>query len=227
MSNAKLKFEDTIVRCNRIVDNAKTSSDCSDDMLRFAVVLAVAAFDSYVADLFSEPFVSFVKDPPDENKAVQFLQSISFGTKEMLALLCARKERPFRTIHAAVDRYLATKSFQSEQPIKTLFSLYGLPNLFRNSANKAGGKRVETRVRNLIKRRHEIVHACDVNSKGKLREIERDCVQKWIDALARLVSAMDEIVGRRLQSIKPKKFRRKRISATQVSQQTRKPHPIQ
>lgn len=231
MATAKERFDESVRRSNALVGFARSSSPYADEMLRFSVVLAVAAFDSYVADRFSEHFVPFLKTVPCDDRIVEFLKSISFGPKEMLDLLLEKRERPLRTAHAAVDRYLSRQSFQSEKTVNELFALYRLPTLFDHSVAKAGDESVRTRVLEMIQRRHEIAHACDLNSFGKRKHIDAETVEKWLEALKLLTTAMDEIVdnrfkeGRKTRVKHPKKDSRKRhrrIAGTKKSEKHQK-----
>lgn len=68
MTQAKQKFDKTINRCdemvtlyNRLKENEENDGSVSQDTLRGAIVLAVAAFDAYATDCFSENFVSYIK----------------------------------------------------------------------------------------------------------------------------------------------------------------------
>lgn len=206
MSNAKEKFDSSIQRCKHLVSGAQTANDVAEELLRFSVVLGVASFDAYVADLFSERFIPYLRENANKDSTAKFFDRIAFGTKEMLSLICERKDRPLRPIHTAVDRHLEKRSFQSEKAVDDLFSLYGLPNLFADAVKKTRTERTGKRVRAMVQRRHEIVHACDCKANGGISKIDAKTCEMWINALIRLTNAMDEIVSMKFRLKKsPKK----------------------
>ena len=78
---------------------------------------------------------------------------------------------------------------------------YRLKNLTDNAQKKSSRKSLKSSVEKLILRRHEIVHAGDYNSHGKIRSINEKQISTRIKDLEILVNNMDEIISNRMQNL--------------------------
>ena len=57
-------------------------------------------------------------------------------------------------------------------------------------------KKLPSKISNMLKRRHTIVHEGDFDGKHNLRTIDRNEVERWLKATQMLVESMDEIVSK-------------------------------
>lgn len=90
MTQAKAKFDRTISRCkeqikiyNKLKELKEKNTDLdiavSQDILRGAIVLAVAAFDAYATDCFSEKFVTYIKRRNVDESLIKLLDKAGFN----------------------------------------------------------------------------------------------------------------------------------------------------
>lgn len=198
MSNAKVKFDKTIARCNEMVAlYNKLKSDCdivSQDILRGAIVLSVAAFDAYATDCFSEHFVEYIKKNRVDDSLIELLTLAGFDVKFALDLLNA--DRPYRKIRTLIDRYYSKYTTQKMNVIDDLFRLYHL-NCITKCAAKKSGKNPEVLIKSvekLIGRRHSIVHDGDYNEHSRITAVSESDIKK-IRSLEILVSNMEDIIN--------------------------------
>lgn len=100
MSNAKIKFDKTYNRCNEMIQlynelkaNAEENDNISQDILRGSIVLAVAAFDAYATDCFSEYFVTYIK-----KYGIDVLWKNCFGKAGFTVKFCIRINKFRKTL---------------------------------------------------------------------------------------------------------------------------------
>lgn len=199
-SNAYAKFHKTARRCDTLVTAYNTlhaaGNDAPKDIVRGAVVLAVAALDAYVTDVFVEKLATYLKRHRPGDQLIELLYKAGLDTREALHLLT--NQRPYRRIRNLVRTYYATYTTQKFNVIDSVFKVYGLKTLTANAAQKTGKAHVLTRVEKLVERRHEIAHAGDYNQHNRIRDIDPANVTQWLTALEDLVEAMDEILCNRI-----------------------------
>lgn len=199
-SNAYVKFHKTARRCDTLVTAYNTlhanGNEAPKDIVRGAVVLAVAALDAYVTDVFVEKLATYLKKHRPGDQLIELLFSAGLDTREALHLLT--NKRPYRRIRNLVRTYYATYTTQKFNVIDSVFKVYGLKNLTQNAAQKSGRAHVLTRVENLVERRHEIAHAGDYNQHNRIQDIDPNRIKLWLTALEDLVKGMDEILCLRI-----------------------------
>lgn len=205
-SKAFTKFHKTVRRCDTLVDAYTTIHGLSaadanvpsapKDIIRGAVVLAVAALDAYVTDVFVEKLATYLKKNRPDESLVDLLLKAGLDTRESLSLLTM--DRPYRRIRNLVRAYYAQYTTQRFDVIDSVFLVYRLNKLTDRAVDKSGKNHIKSRVGDLIDRRHEIVHAGDYNQANRIQDIDEAKVKRWITALEDLVSAMDEIICNRI-----------------------------
>ncbi|WP_405123515.1 HEPN domain-containing protein [Pseudomonas sp. M20] len=205
-SKAFTKFHKTVRRCDTLVDAYTTlhslnAADASvptapKDIIRGAIVLAVAALDAYVTDVFVEKLATYLKKYRADDSLVDLLLKAGLDTREALTLLT--RERPYRRIRNLVRSYYSQYTTQRFDVIDSVFLVYRLNKLTDSAARKSGRSHIQSRVGELIDRRHEIVHAGDYNQANRIQDIDEVRVKRWITALEYFVSAMDEIICNRI-----------------------------
>lgn len=205
-SNALGKFIKTIRRCDSLVSSYKKLQEIDEDegtdiptpkdIIRGAVVLAVAALDTYVTDVFSEKLVPYLKAYKADPDLVTLLNDAGLDTKEALYLLTM--ERPFRRIRTLVESYYSSYTTQKFEVIDQIFKPYRLKEITTNAAAKSGKPSIKKSVGKLIERRHQIAHSGDYNSHGRIVDIDEEQIGKRIGHLEELVTCMDEIISNRI-----------------------------
>lgn len=208
MTKAKSKFDNTLARCDALLHGynqmkedylqERSLVEPSDDLLRASIVLAVAAFDAYATDCFTEKFVDYVKQYGMSSQIEKLLTDSGFDIKFSFQLLDAK--RPYRKIRTLIDHHYATYVTEQLDVIDKLFIMYGLQNITRNAAQRSekDPDRLLNRVKSLIQRRHSIAHDGDYNEHGHLKKVSAADTNK-INDLRLLVENMDDIVVNRFR----------------------------
>lgn len=197
MSKAKEKFDKTLARCNEMVNlynKLKIKGDIPpQDVLRGAIVLAVAAFDAYATDCFSEHFIDYIKRNKIDDSIIALLTDAGFDLRFALELI--NTERPYRKIRTLIDKHYSKYTTQKIKVIDDLYKLFHLSKITHNAAKKAGKKpeNLLKSVEKLVERRHCIVHDGDYNDHNRITNVtERDI--KRIASLKVLVNNMELII---------------------------------
>ncbi|CEP34099.1 MULTISPECIES: HEPN domain-containing protein [unclassified Halomonas] len=205
-SNAHSKFIKTIKRCESLVDAYKqlqaidqangVAIPTPKDIVRGAVVLSVAALDTYVTDAFSEKLVPYLQRYKPDDELIDLLYKSGLDTKEALVLLSM--ERPYRRIRTLIENYYGSYTTQKFDVIDQIFKPYRLANITENAARKSLKPSIKKSVGKLVERRHQIAHAGDYNRHGRIIDIDEDQIAKRIEHLELLVTNMDEILCNRV-----------------------------
>jgi hypothetical protein len=191
-----LTLEDAVARIWDIT-KPETPLDLSD-MSRAAVVLAVAAMDSYFTDVFVERLVLFIKKKGPTKDLVKLLGEAGLDTECALTLIVMKA--PFRKIRRLVESHLDKMTTQKLDVIDKLFAIYGLHDFTLNAAKLSKkGERLLRSVQKLVHRRHLIAHEGDLNSQGKPRVADSAEFNRRIRALVLFVSKSDELLHNQLK----------------------------
>ena len=205
-SNAHAKFIKTVRRCEALVEaykklqaiDAENGVDVPTpkDIVRGAVVLAVAALDTYVTDAFSEKLVPYLQKYKPDEELIELLYKSGLDTKEALVLL--GMERPYRRIRTLIENYYGSYTTQKFDVIDQIFRPYRLTKITENAAKRSGKISIKASVGKLVERRHQIAHAGDYNRHEKIIDINEDQIAKRIKHLELLVTNIDEILCNRV-----------------------------
>ena len=202
LSKSYEKFELTIQRglnlmsMQRAVEKAfvKESTDKVDpgDLTRAAVVLSVAAMDSYFTDIFTELFIPFLKKKGPTQGICEILTEAGMTTKVALELLAM--ERPYRRIRTIVEQYFERHTTQRVEAIDTLFLAYGLKNFSHNVQKLKRRKKLLRSVGIVVERRNDIAHEGDFNAHRKLNPINYREMRKRIMDIVSYVAGAEELL---------------------------------
>ena len=203
MSNAKKKFDKTILRCREMINtynNIKENCNISvpQDILRSAIVLSVAAFDAYATDCFSEYFVTYIKRHGVDESLESLLNDAGFNVKFSLELI--NSDRPYRKIRTLIDKYYSQYTTQRLSVVDELFLQYHIKDLTKNAANRSGknSERLLKSVEKLTQRRHQIVHDGDYNDNNRINNVSEVDIRR-INDIALLVENMDAIITNKIR----------------------------
>lgn len=200
------KFLKTVRRCESLVESYKKLQALDQangediptpkDIVRGAVVLAVAALDTYVTDAFVEKLVPYLKRYTPDEELIELLYDAGLDTKEALVLLSM--DRPYRRIRTLIEDYYASYTTQKFDVIDQIFKPYRLKKITDNAARKSGTFSIKKSVGKLVERRHQIAHAGDYNGHGRIIDIDEGQIGKRIVHLELLVTHIDEILCNRI-----------------------------
>lgn len=210
MISAKQKFDKTIKRCKDQIDIYKKLKELkeekpdldialSQDILRSSIVLAVAAFDAYATDCFSEKFIIYIKNRSVDPTLIELLEKAGFSIDFALQLL--NSDRPYRKIRTLIEQYYSTYTTQRLCVIDELFLQYHISKLTSNAENRSGKKKLLCSVEKIIERRHCIVHNGDYNDFNRIKTVTESDLKR-IDDLCILVKNMDDIIENKFSHIK-------------------------
>ena len=200
-SKSYCKFEGVILRSHHLISlysllkPQKESFDPSfdlADLLRAAIVIAVAGMDAYFTDVFAERLVPFLKKNGTTKGLTDLLEAAGMDVEMALQLLSM--QRPFRRIRTLVEIHLERHVTQRTKAINELFKAYGIPNICENVEKKLERKRLLREIEILVKRRHAIAHDGDLNSHGKLADLDETWVRNRVLDVEKFVGAVDEIL---------------------------------
>ena len=166
------------------------------DMSRAAIVLAVAAMDSYFTDVFAERFVPFLKKKGPTREMVAFLEKAGLNTECALQLLAM--ERPYRRIRTLIEAHLELRTTQKVAVIDELFLIYDLKDFSFNVQKLKRRKKLIDAIQNIVKRRNKIAHEGDVNSHGRVIPVDPERTKRRLQSVLTFVSGADELLHKRV-----------------------------
>ncbi len=164
-----------------------------DDIMRAAIVLAVAAMDNYFTNRFVEMFIPFLKTRGPTKGLLDLLGKAGFDTK--LALEMLTMERPYRRLRSLVDSYLDRFVTQRFEVIDSLFLAYGVKNFTHSVQAKIGRKTLLRSIEILVERRHAIVHGGDLNAHNCLVDIDGSEVLRRITDMEVFVTGAEKFLN--------------------------------
>jgi RiboL-PSP-HEPN len=168
----------------------------SSDLLRAALVLGVAAMDSYFTDVFAERFVPFIRKKGHNENMVALLEQAGLNVETTLEIM--RLIRPYRRIRTLIETHLDNHVTQRADVIDRLFLAYNLKNFTQHIGKLKRRSTLVASIKNAVKRRHKIVHRGDINSHNKLNPITKRDVEHKLKDIILFVSGADEILKNQL-----------------------------
>ena len=166
------------------------------DMSRAAIVLAVAAMDSYFTDVFAERFVPFLKAKGPTKEMVAFLEKAGLNTECALQLLAMK--RPYRRIRTLIESHLELRTTQKIAVIDELFLIYGLKDFSHHVQKLKKRTKLAAAIENIVTRRNKIAHEGDVNSHGRVVPLDPEKTKRGLQSVLAFVSGADELLHRRV-----------------------------
>jgi len=206
VSRALAAFSSTSKRAIALGDHASqlrsNSPECAglcDDMMRAAVVLSVAAMDTYFTRKFAEvlvPYLKKKKTPPA--RLVNLLHQAGLDTEQALVII--GMDRPYARIGSLMRAHLSRYTTQHFDKIDELFVCLGIADLCKHAEAKAKKKKLRGVVRALVQRRHEIAHEGDLNGHDKLQAVDAAQLLRRMRSLDLFVENADAIIENAVKS---------------------------
>lgn len=205
-SSPILRFSTTIVRSEFLLEfhealiNAPLEQAARrDDVARAAIVLAVAAMDAYFTDRYCAMLVPFIKKHGATPQIAARLQRAGLDVLQSLEM--ATIKRPFARVLSLMRAHLERKTTQRRDAIDALFRDYGVKSLVAEVEAATGRKTLFRRIDRLVERRHEIVHAGDLNSKGRSNNVDVEDIKRRIADVKVLVLQADHYLSTRFGAV--------------------------
>ncbi len=152
-------------------------SKAKNDLRRMAIVMAVAAIDSYMHAIVLNR-VSRVRDKGELPKVlcrleVRFEELASLADASIEARRGRRDARPWVQVKNVLQRRLLQMTFQSCEQVKTALALAGIEKGWSKVAKQLGEHpdTIKSRLDALVHRRNLIVHEGDVLRASRPRRI--------------------------------------------------------
>ena len=191
-------FDKTIERANGLLNHYRREPEIDEcnDLLRAAVILAVAGFDRYFTAKFCDVLVPHLKDEKRISNDVCTLLSDA-GLDTRFALDLAVSKRPFRKIRTIVQNSLSKHTTQRTEIIDQLFIHFGLKDLMGCAQRRAERANLIKRTMKLVDMRNSIAHEAHVNTRGDPMAISVEDVESRIADLRLFVHNCNAIIDKR------------------------------
>lgn len=178
------------------------------DILRSALVFAVASLDAYMHDKVAESVPIMIK-----NRSLNIpggfvgLMKDQVSYDQLLRILF--KERPLEHFRTAVKRHYAERTIQNAAEIEKVMGVLGISDFWYKLAQevnrrpgrvkKYGKKTIKDFIQPYITRRHQIVHEADLYTSKKhnadKRPIKIGFVDNGIKHISIFVRSVDKVIG--------------------------------
>lgn len=188
-SEAFKRFEDTVHRSldliavhksldRRLGHHSELEKLELDDVLRAAVVLSVAGMDAYFTDVFLEKIEDYLKTSCSLGDGMMEIMDDA-GIDVRLLLEGVQQGAPYDVLKPKLEQHFVRYVTQKFEVIDKLFLAYGLKNFTEEADRATDAVQARGTVRQLIRRRHDIVHQGDRDQQKGLSSI---CSKngKWI-----------------------------------------------
>lgn len=176
------------------------------DLRRTAIVMAVAAVDSYMHWLVFRR-LSDVRREGDLPKSlaklnVRFSDLASLADALISARQANREIRPWVQVKNSVQKELLTETFQSFEQVSNALALAGIEKGWSKTATKLGcsATDIKERLNRIVHRRNQIVHEGDITrasrpQKLKYNQLTHDSVVSDVDWIESLLEKIEEVVN--------------------------------
>jgi len=168
-------FTETIERASHLINiheqlhsRGKPPKHYSD-ILRAAVVLAVAAMDGYFHDLIADNVTKLAKRRKGKNLPGKLVEVIKKEATHEKLLEILHQKRPKRHIHTIIKKHLSDRTFQDAGKIEQGLKILGIDDFWLPVGKRLGTDKNKAKifVQGYVDRRHNIVHQGDRRGKGR------------------------------------------------------------
>lgn len=177
----------------------------SNDLRRMALVMAVAAIDSYMHAVILRR-IADVRKRADLPKAlarqeIPFSEIADLADTSIDARHNNRLSRPWVQVKTSLQKRLLKETFQTSEQVANALAMAGVDKAWSKIAPELGEKPedVKKRLDSLVHRRNQIVHEGDMKRASrpqrlKFNDIDHVKAQDSIDWVDTLIKAMDKVV---------------------------------
>lgn len=168
-----------------------------NDLRRTAIVMSVAAIDSYMHWLVLQRISKLRKEGEIPNLLKKY--HISFSDLARLAdsTIAQRKKgkdfRPWVLVKNSLQKQILTDTFQSFDQVSSAFAMAGINKPWKSIAAELGTtpEEIKRRLTRIVHRRNQVVHEGDIKRSTRPRKLQYNSVDQkeikddvnWIDSL--------------------------------------------
>lgn len=204
---AKTASDDLLRRATALLQLAQaggTTALLRDDLARMALVMAVAAIDTYLHVLVTNRLNNHRKALPPSLRAVRigFAELADLGERVTEAQRLKRKIRPWVAVKSALREQLLVETFQSFEQAGRALSMAGAKKVWEQVATAGGVTTpdIQKRLNAIAHRRNRIVHEGDLKRLDRPRTIVHSpvkvaAVQDDITWIGALIASIDTVVS--------------------------------
>lgn len=197
-------------RARRFLDLAGEKlpdSKVKNDLRRMALVMSVAAIDSYMHALVLRRLAD-ARRAADLPKALAklelpFAQMARLADATIEAQREQRRSRPWVQVKEALQERLLKETFQSYDQVALALSIAGVEKPWNKIATELGETPEDKKgwLNGLVHRRNQIVHEGDLERASRPRKIkfnviDHDEVRRNLDWMEDLINAIDTVVSK-------------------------------
>lgn len=187
-----------------LADHKLPISKVKNDLLRMALVMTVAAIDSYMHGIVMRR-IAEVRRRSDLPKAlarleIPFSEFAGLADASINAQRVGQRTRPWVQVKASLQRRLLKETFQSYDQIAMAFAIAGVERAWSKVASELGDKaeNIKNKLGILVLRRNQIAHEGDLRRASRPRKLRFNKIgQKklrsdisWVESL---ISAMEKL----------------------------------
>ncbi len=195
-------------RARRFLDLAEeelSDSKVRNDLRRTALVMAVAAIDSYMHALVVRR-LSKVRKSADLPKAlarleIPFSDIAKLADSSINAQRKGRRGRPWVQVKATLQRRLLKETYQAYDQVANALACAGVKEAWTRIGKQLNEKPVDTKawLNALVHRRNQIVHEGDLKRASRPRHlrfngIDQTTAVQEVDRMQRLIDAIEVVV---------------------------------
>lgn len=177
-------------------------SDMADDLVRTALVMALAAVDSYMHWLVFRRLSESKNSPPKSlaKMEVPFSELAGLARNVVTDRNMGVKSRPWVQVKNAAQRALLSETFQSYEQVANAMALAGIvkgwSKVSKNFGTPSG--EIKERLNGMTHRRNRIVHEGDVRRSSRPREVKfnkvfASAVQADVNWIRDLIAQIDNV----------------------------------
>lgn len=192
--------DDCLDRAKQMLCTGCVAGPPADDLRRMALVMGVAALDTYMHALVLTHLSANRAELPKplQRLAVDFRELTQLAEKVVVAQRRDRTSRPWVQVKNALHRKLLTMTFQAYEDVGTAMAMVGVKKGWEMVAREMGCTPVEIKAAlgGLVYRRDQIVHEGDIRRLVRPRAVQRnpidpEQVKADLDWLGGLIAAID------------------------------------
>jgi hypothetical protein len=175
----------------RIFDKDRSVGQPSNDekeLLRGSLVFAVGALDAYLSDLILEIVPKHAPSSSNLTDALKAIAKSDPGLSLRVALVKNDDDREAE-FRAALDEFLAAKSFQGPAKVMTAVEYVACPVTWAD-LDAATGVSAAKELQRITNDRHDIVH------RGQKPYVRRRLAEQTIELISPIAAHIDAEVGR-------------------------------
>jgi hypothetical protein len=203
MNKPLTNFTKTIERALQLLDyyDPEAELDEPEDILRAAIIIAIAGMDRYFTSKFCDILVPYLKEKKPGKDLLLRLAEAGLNAEFALDLIVS--ERPYRKLRTIVQKSLSHETTHRMEVIDALFKDIALKDLTKNAQKKCGKSRLLRSVEILVDHRNSISHEAHLNSHGNTRRISEDETRRRIEDVRVFINACEEIIESKIGKTKP------------------------